>query len=229
MKTLSWLLVLCLFSVMRAAPARAQETVFNVPSADILEKGKLYLETDFYDRWWKSDAGKAGSAYLRGVYGVAKDVEAGINTGPQDLYGGKTAFMDATLKVRPLSGETWNLCVGGNAGVGVEGPNRGEKRYLGYAAAYKKLGPVRIGAGGYSATQRVFSDRTQSGGLATLEYPVPGVPGLSLAADWFSGVGGYASPGLVYVRGPLALYAAWGFSNDDRSLDLPTLEVGWTF
>jgi hypothetical protein len=34
----------------------AQQTIFNVPSADVLDAGKVYLETDQYFRPWQTDS-----------------------------------------------------------------------------------------------------------------------------------------------------------------------------
>ena len=47
-RTRPWLRAVGILLVIgaTAAPARAQQTIFNVPSADVLDKGKFYLETD---------------------------------------------------------------------------------------------------------------------------------------------------------------------------------------
>src|SRR5262249_61902992 len=62
----------------------AQETIFNVPSADVLEAGKGYLEIDQYFRPWETDSGRAAFFFLRGVVGVGLQVGFGVNTGPFD-------------------------------------------------------------------------------------------------------------------------------------------------
>jgi hypothetical protein len=58
-----------------AAPALAQETIFNVPSGDILDKGKVHGEFDFS---YLRDA-SAGTYTPRVVAGIGHRVEAGIN------------------------------------------------------------------------------------------------------------------------------------------------------
>ena len=62
-----------------AAPslASAQQTIFNVPTADVLENGKLYLETDWL--WRPGDPAFASGSPIRGVYGLGGCVEAGVN------------------------------------------------------------------------------------------------------------------------------------------------------
>ena len=66
----------CLFLVTAfSIPALAQETIFNVPSGDILDKGKVYGEFDFAYLWNAS----AGAYTPRVVAGVGHRVEVGVN------------------------------------------------------------------------------------------------------------------------------------------------------
>src|SRR6266446_5030914 len=69
--SLKCLLLVAAFSI----PALAQETIFNVPSGDILDKGKVYGEFDFAYLWDAS----AGSYTPRLVAGIGHRVEVGIN------------------------------------------------------------------------------------------------------------------------------------------------------
>ena len=62
------------FTTVFAAPTLAQETIFNVPSGDILDKGKVYGEFDFA---YLRDA-SAGSYTPRLVAGIGHRVEVGI-------------------------------------------------------------------------------------------------------------------------------------------------------
>src|SRR5262249_60721074 len=76
--------VLVLTVIPLPAGLCAQQTIFNVPSADVLEAGKVYLETDQYFRPWETESGRAASFFMRGVVGVGSHVELGINTGTVD-------------------------------------------------------------------------------------------------------------------------------------------------
>ena len=87
---------------------------------------------------------------------------------------------------------------------------------------------MRIGAGPYFSTREVFGT-ARGGALATLELGVPAVEGLSVAGDWFSGDGGYATTGIVYALAPLTWYVGYGFANVGRATDLLTFELGITF
>ena len=227
---LQTLAVLLLF----AAPAAAQQTIFNVPSPDVLSAGSLYGETDWYLRPWTTNSGTARTFYVRAVTGLGHDVEAGLNAGAFDLDRAGASYLDAAVKWRPLYREqaagAWGMIVGDHAGMGVQAPSAGHSRDLAYASLFGKESHsgVRLGAGPYWASKEYFG-KEQRGGLVTLEIPVPGLPALSLSADWFSGPGGYATPGLVCSLGRWALYAAYGLANTGRQDDLLTLELGYTF
>jgi hypothetical protein len=69
------LIVLLLLMSMFSASALSEETIFNVPSGDILDKGKVYGEFDFSYLW---DAG-FGTYTPRVVAGIGHRVEVGIN------------------------------------------------------------------------------------------------------------------------------------------------------
>lgn len=222
--------------VLAVEEGRAQQTIYNVPSPDVLEAGKIYLENDWYFRPWKTESDRAGRFFLRSVVGVGSNVELGVNTGAFDLVGAGSPFADLTVKWRPVyhemgEGKTpggFGLYLGNHAGVGLRGDVAGGARDLVYGSTFLKI-PVletRIAAGPYFATRQVFGEHARGGLLATFEQPVPGIDGLLLAADWFSGRGGYATGGLIYSRGPFVFYLGYGFANTGRKDDLLTFEVG---
>lgn len=221
-----------------AAKAQAEQAIFNVPSADVLDSKVVYVETDWYFRPWDDGNGKAGSAYLRGMVGIGHNIELGLNSGALDLLHTSNPFLDLSAKWRPWQKEfsnnekpgsiAWYL--GTNNGVGLYDQVSGELRHLSYTAAALRVPGVqtRIEAGPYFATKYVFGER-RFGGLATIEQPVPFVNGLTVAADWFSGDGASFTPGLIYAFKNLTAYAAYGLANTGRKDDLITLELGYTF
>jgi hypothetical protein len=231
-------LLATLFLLSFPIAARAQQTVFNVPAPDVLDKGSLYLETDQYLRTWKGDDEDAASFILRGVYGVGSNVEVGLNTGAFDYLHKSQPFADATVKWRPWRTnlrETGDpgaigIFLGNNLGVGLHGDTSGDGRDYAYAAAFVVVPELKttISAGPYYASEDVFGDE-RFGGQLTLVQPVSWTEGLSVAADWQSGDGAYATGGFVLSRAPWTFYAAYGFANDGRDGDLLTLEVGYSF
>jgi hypothetical protein len=204
----------------------------------VLEAGKVYLETDQYFRPWKTESDRAASFFMRGVVGVGSHVELGVNTGPFDYLHQSNPFIVFTGKWRPFllafgdakQPGAFGLYGGTNLGVGLGGDVAGDFHNLTYGAMSLTI-PVlatRIGSGPYFATRAVFGEAARGGLLATFEQKIPGIDGLVLATDWFSGDGGYVTPGLIYSRGPLTFYLGYGFANTGRRDDLVTLEVGLT-
>jgi hypothetical protein len=124
----------------------------------------------------------------------------------------------------------FGLFLGNNLGVGLRGDTSGEERDYAYAAAFVVLPDLKttLSAGPYFARNDVFGDE-RFGGQVTLVQPLSDVEGLSLAADWQSGEGAYASGGFILSRSPWTFYAAYGFANDGRDSDLLTLEIGYSF
>lgn len=230
-----------LFILCASRLAVAQETTFNVPSPDVLTAKTVYLETDNYFRTWDTDSGHAAFTYLRGVVGVGKNVEVGINSGAADLRhaSNSTPFIDAAIKWRPILKEIVSsartpgnigVYIGNTAGVCFHGDTQGRARNLTYAAGTLKLPNLqtRLAVGPYFATKYEFGER-RFGTMLTVDQPIPGINGLEVAADWFSGDGGYLTPGFIYNRWNFTLYVGYGLANTARADDLMTMELGYTF
>ena len=217
--------------------AKAQETIFNVPSPDVLDRGKFYLETDQYFRPWKTSSGHAAFGLLRGVYGVGYNIETGFNAGPFDYLYTNRPFLDATVKWRPVLHEfgegdakgAVGLIVGDNLGVGLRHDVAGHIRNLVYGSGFVTIPgtKTRFSGGLYHATRDVFTKNSRVGGQVTFEQPIPGIDGLTVAADWFSGTGAAFTPGLIWNKDRTFIYAGYGFANTGRKDDLITLEFGY--
>lgn len=227
-----------MIALMLPSAARAQQTIFNVPSADVLAPKTVYLENDWYVRSWKTDSDKSGTAYGRGVVGLGKNVEAGINAGPFDTLHTNNPFIYAAVKWRPvlyeLSGRhkpgAIGFYIGNTVGVGLHDQVKGKASDLAYGAFSIRFPDLqtRLGIGPYYATKQFFGER-RAGALATMEQPIPGIDNLLVAADWFSGDGGYFTPGVIYSRWNFTLYLGYGLANTGRQDDLLTMELGYTF
>src|SRR5438132_13172365 len=74
---------LALFALVMAAlsiKAHAQQTVFNVPTTDVLDKGKVYFELDVSAKPNDSAAVNKFSSFVpRLVVGAGHHIEAGVN------------------------------------------------------------------------------------------------------------------------------------------------------
>ncbi len=84
-----------IFLLLSVIETQAQQTVFNVPSADILDKGKVYLEFDAGFKPTNQAALRRFSSFVpRGVVGIGKNVDVGLN-----LIGNLNPGTDATTLV----------------------------------------------------------------------------------------------------------------------------------
>jgi len=79
MKSFALIFTFLIISVF-VVTVNAQQTIFNVPSSDILDKGKVYLELDATFKPNDDEVlGKFSSFVPRIVVGTGGDVEVGLN------------------------------------------------------------------------------------------------------------------------------------------------------
>jgi hypothetical protein len=210
-----------------AAPARAQQTLFNVPSADVLDKGKVYLEEDTL--WRPSDPDFAVFT-MRGVYGFGSHVEGGVNFGGFVTPGRSTPSATLALKWQPVKIDNFALTAGAHGLFFLRGSNDGDPSGWFYAhVSYAFPTNTRLTAGGWVATSGYAAPGRTGGGLLALEQKVN--DHLTIAADWFSGRNGigYLSPGIISAWGPWTIYAAWSIKNGDSKGNAALLELGFLF
>jgi len=210
--------------------ASAQQTIFNVPSADVLDPGKVYLEVD---ELFRPTEPRFSSTTVRGVVGILPRVEGGINFGGLNAPGPAIPTATAAIKIQPVRVGEFALTAGGNGLFVLKGSQDGNPAGLGYGfASYRipKLG-TRIEFGGWYSSAGYALSRSTGGALATFEQPILCIPGLTVAADWFSGENaiGYVSPGLIYAFGQWTAYAAYSIKNGDSRGNAGLIELGYLF
>jgi hypothetical protein len=219
-----------------ALPLCGQQTIFNVPSADVLDPGKVYVETDELFR--PSDP-KFSSTTVRGVVGIVPRLEAGVNFGGLVAPGPVVPTATVAVKIQPLKIGDFAASVGGFGLFYLKGNEDGEPAGMGYGFVTYRVTTLqtRVSLGGWYASagfahplHRPLGSST-GGALMTLEQPLPWVKGLSVAADWWSGENsiGYLSPGLVYSLGPWTAYAAYSIKNADSEGNAGLIELGYAF
>jgi len=213
-----------------AAPLLAQQTIFNVPSADVLGRGKAYVEVD---ELFRPTEPRFSSTTVRGVVGVLPGVEAGVNFGGLTTPGPAAPTATLAVKIQPWTAGGLGLTAGGFGQFFLRGSEDGEPSGLGYGHVSFKLPGIgtRVAAGGWYASAGYARASRTGGALASVEQPVPWVPGLTLAADWWSGENtiGYFSPGLVLALGRWTAYAAYAIKNGESRGNAGLLELGYSF
>lgn len=212
-----------------AAPlAFAQETVFNVPSADILDRGKVYTELDFTYQHSQD----LGGFTPRVVLGLGKRVEAGLNITGLSTSDPVQTTLTPTVKWKAYNGgkNGWAFLVGDDVFIPVQNRTYDAGNYV-YAEFTKswKAG-TRVTLGGYHFTRHVVADAQRAGGQFAFEQPLS--KRITFATDWYTGAhsSGFVTPGLIFkATSKLTLYGTYqignrGASNGNHQL---LVELGW--
>ena len=211
-------------------PALAQETIFNVPSGDILDKGKVYGEFDFSYLWDAS----AGTYTPRVVGGIGYRVEIGINVNGVASPGPSQTTPTPTIKWKAYDGgkNGWALLLGDDVFIPAQNRSYDAGNYI-YAEFTKPLkAHTRITFGAFDFTSQVVASGNKAGGQFGIEQPVN--KWLTLAADWFTGHEnvGYFTPGAaIKLSSKATAYTAYEIGNSGASQGnhLLLVEFGWNF
>lgn len=226
-------LVLMMFCVV--VRTHAQQTIFNVPTTDVLDRGKVYGELDVSFKPNNSQAVNRFSSFVpRVVVGAGGRVEVGLNITGNIQPGPDATTLSPTIKWKPYQGKVNGVAivVGDNVFIPVRNRayNAGNYVYAEISKTFKAA--TRLTAGGYDFTRNVVAARNRAGGQFGFEQPVN--KKLSIAADWFTGrhSAGYFTPGVVFKVGPKVTgYAGYSIGNQDasRGNHFFLLELGYNF
>lgn len=222
-----WFLISALF-VCLANSASAQETVFNVPSGDVLERGKLYGEFDFTYQCESN----LGSFTPRFVLGVGRSIEIGVNFNGMNTAAVPQTVISPTAKWKFYDGGSngWAFLVGDSVFIPVQNRAYSAGNYV-YAEFVKtfKTG-TRATFGAFHFSRDVVTSANHAGGQFAIEQPVG--KRFTLAADWYTGdhSAGYLTPGFIVKLMPkLTGYGSYQIGNHGVSKGNHQLliEIGW--
>ena len=225
--TLRFLTTLTLAAMLEwsaARPAGAQQTLFNVPSADVLESGKVYLEED---NLWRSGRPEDTFFTLRGVAGLGEHAEGGVNVGGFVAQGRPVPSATLALKWQPYRAGAWALTAGIHGLFFLRGSTDGSPSAHVYGhAAFTPADGTRITGGVWYATSGFADTGVTRGVLAGFEQRI--APSLNFQADWYSGRNGlgYFTPGFALTLGQWVIYAGYSFKNQDSHENAALIEVG---
>ena len=216
--------------------ANAQQTVFNVPTTDVLDKGKVYFELDVSFKPNDSPAVNKFSSFVpRLVIGAGHRVEAGVNILGNIQPGPDSTIIAPTIKWKVYDGKDngWAIVLGDNVLIPVHNRtyDTGTYSYLMTQKTFNKS--TRIGFGGYFFSKGVVApNATRAGGQFTFEQPLN--KQVTIAADWFTGSHstGYFTPGVVFkVGSKITGYASYTIGNQyaSRGNHFFLLEFGYNF
>ncbi|MBC7900564.1 MAG: hypothetical protein H7070_10995 [Saprospiraceae bacterium] len=203
------------------AKTNAQQTIFNVPSSDILDKENVYFELDAtFKPNDGDDVGKFSSFVPRVVVGVGSDVEVGLNITGNIQPGQDSTTLVPAVKWRPYKNDKgWSIVVGDNLFIPVRNKsyNIGNYAYAQVSKSFKS--GSRLTAGGYHFTKNVVAaNADRAGGQFGFEQTVNKY--LNINADWYTGkhAAGYFTPGIAFKPHPKVTgYIGYSIGNTNVS------------
>ncbi len=218
MRTAPLIVPLCILLCGVFTTAHAQETVFNVPTTDVLAPGKIYAELDISAKPNNSAALNRFSSFVpRIVVGAGGRVEVGLNVVGNVQPGADATTLVPAVKWKVYDGgdNGWAIAVGDNLFIPVRNKSYNAGTYA-YTMAQKTFKTKTcVGFGGYFFSKNVVApNASRAGGQFTFEQPVTDKFGVG--ADWFTGkhASGYFTVGGYYkLTKKLTGYAAYSIGN----------------
>jgi hypothetical protein len=210
-----------LLTIFVTSGAFAQQTIFNVPTVDFLDRGKVYGEIDAGFKFnCQAALCKFSSFVPRFVMGVGGNVEAGLNVIGNIQPRADTTTLIPTIKWRFYRSEKKDYALYGGNHFYIPIRNRSYKfGSYSYVAVAKTIKKTRLTAGGYVASKNVFaSGAIRGGGQFGFEQTVGS--NITIAADWITGQhsAGYFSPGIIYKPYPkVTTYWSYSIGNADAA------------
>jgi hypothetical protein len=210
--------------------AGAQETIYNVPSGDVLARGKVYGELDLT----YNPTTTSGAFTPRVVLGIGHRIEIGLNMNGIGAPGIVQTTPTPTIKWETYDGGSngWAFLVGDD--IFFPAQNRtytaGNYLYAEFTKTWNKK--TRLTFGAFDFTRQVVASGNRGGGQFAIEQPLTGR--VTLAADWFTGTHalGYVTPGVIVKVTPrFTLYGTYQFGNTGvtNGNHQFLMELGWNF
>jgi hypothetical protein len=196
---------LFLFIALQSQVARAQSTLFNIPSTDVVSAKKVYLEFDFISHLTSHADGGFQTYVPRAVFGVGKKIEVGVNVSAVDAFApNQPAYISPNVKWQAYSNEENGVAVATGALLYTPIANRSGADTFGfvYSVVSKKVksdyGP-RLTGGAYALPGLQSGLGTRGGAIVGYEQPL--APKVTFLTDWFSGKNafGYVTPGFSFT------------------------------
>jgi hypothetical protein len=200
-----------------ASLVHGQQTIFNVPSSDVLDKGKVYGELDVT---FKPNDPRFSSFVPRVVVGTGGRVEIGLNITGNINPGLDSTTLVPAIKYKAYDGGTngWAIVIGDNVFIPVRNKSYDVGNYV-YAQASKTFSTkTRVTLGGYHFSKNVVAPAQRAGGQFGFEQPITSK--LGFAADWYTGkhAAGYFTPGFNFKPHPKVTgYVGYSIGNSNVS------------
>lgn len=200
----------------------AQQTVFNVPSADVTPEGAVFLQHESQFRPWTPGAFWVGTHYS--AYGIGHNTELDAtlfnvgapSTGHITLGVGFKSAMPVPILKEKFPQREIKLTVGDEVLISLDGKGVGNWTYAHLSGRVPKLN-TRLTAGVSAGTRQVFGKNTVDF-IGAVEQPI--TPKLNIIADWYSGeenFAGFLIAGFSYkLPKDVNLYCGYQIPNSSK-------------
>jgi hypothetical protein len=210
--------------------AHGQQTIMNVPSADVTDKGHVYFRADSFYQPSPAAYNLNGNLAL----GLGHNFEIDLN-GMNLAHPGQQSSIMPGFKWDAYKGKSVTLYIGDQFTQTLTHKQYAQGNFVYAAAAYTK-GNLRLTGGAWDS-QNSFAPGNRNGALAGVEYTAKTFKnGGSLVPtyDFESGNGlnGYSSFGvMVYPVKRLMILPAYnvGNSNATKGNHFAAVFIGWMF
>ncbi len=193
-KNIIYTIFIFVYSLGLAQPSNSQQTVFNVPSADVTPKGKIFLQQESQFRPYKNNSYWWGTEYM--AVGVGHNTELtatlfNVSTPTSDNISLGVGFKSA-IPIPKLDSKFPNqelkLIIGNEVLASMQGLGAGNWTYAALSGRVPKI-KTRI-TGGFSSGSRLIFGNDTVCFIGAIEQPI--TKKFEAVADWFSGDEHYA-------------------------------------
>ena len=234
-------LVICLagllaFATARACPeARAQSSLFTVPTGEVTPKGESYLSLELDTKPTSYESGGFQSYGVFFLHGAREGVEVGVNAYfLKDGTDSEPVELQSNIQFRFYQNKDAGVSAAAGAILYVPTGRRGvDTLAMAYASVSKNvagLGGAQFTGGGYTLIGQRRDGGSRAGALFGYDQPLPGR--LRFMADWNTGRNrfGYAAAGFgVSLSERSDLYSAYYFGNEGRGNNFLGVYYGRSF
>lgn len=213
----------------------AQSSVIFVPSTDTQDRRSFYLSLESYAHFAEYENGGFQSYGPSVVYGVAKNLEVGLNYYFTRDESGPANELQPNIKWRPYNNEEKGVAVAVGSLLFVPlNHNAGDRTsamiYANASKTFKSVKELRLTGGIYRQVNGGDDFGTKTGVLVAVEQPI--AEKFSLLADWTSGQNrlGYSNIGFNYGIGKSQdVTVAYTIANSGRGNNFLSVFYGFNF
>ncbi|HSA06837.1 MAG TPA: hypothetical protein P5556_06635 [Candidatus Gastranaerophilales bacterium] len=214
-------LLFIIFCLTFSTPALAQQTIFNAPSAEVAQKGRIFTQGEFQFRPWKPGRFMLNTDYF--AVGIGHNTELdmtlfNVQSPASNNITLGTGFKSAIpLFKEKLPKTELKAIIGTEVLASLEGNGAGNWSYAALSGRVPKVN-TRLTAGVSYGTKDIFGVDTVAF-IGGVEQPI--TKNFGLQADWYSGkehFAGFFIPGFYYAfPKDVTLYAGYQIPNSSKN------------